>query len=54
MGCFFFRYTLKDNSKKHIEVWDPSPEEIISNEVNNLINEIMEGNTIRGNCTRFW
>ncbi|MBZ3876583.1 RING finger protein 17 [Sciurus carolinensis] len=29
-------YTLKDNSKKHIEVWDPSPEEIISNEVNNL------------------
>ena len=33
----FFRYTLKDNSKKHTEVWDPSPEEIISNEVNNLI-----------------
>ncbi|KAF7474331.1 Hypothetical predicted protein [Marmota monax] len=31
VGC-----TLKDNSKKHIEVWDPSPEEIISNEVNNL------------------
>ncbi|XP_060143729.1 RING finger protein 17 isoform X3 [Globicephala melas] len=29
-------YTLKDNSKKHTEVWDPSPEEIISNEVNNL------------------
>ncbi|KAF5916304.1 hypothetical protein HPG69_017538 [Diceros bicornis minor] len=29
-------YTLKDNSRKHIEVWDPSPEEIISNEVNNL------------------
>ncbi|XP_049723060.1 RING finger protein 17 [Elephas maximus indicus] len=29
-------YTIKDNSKKHIEVWDPSPEEIISNEVNNL------------------
>ncbi|XP_032352432.1 RING finger protein 17 isoform X2 [Camelus ferus] len=29
-------YTLKDNSKKHIEVWDPSPEEIISNEVNSL------------------
>ncbi|XP_053419760.1 RING finger protein 17 isoform X1 [Nycticebus coucang] len=29
-------YTLKDDSKKHIEVWDPSPEEIISNEVNNL------------------
>uniref|UniRef100_A0A8C5UWH2 RING finger protein 17 n=1 Tax=Microcebus murinus TaxID=30608 RepID=A0A8C5UWH2_MICMU len=28
-------YTLKDNSKKHIEVWDPSPEEIISNELNN-------------------
>ena len=42
MGClfFFFRYTLKDNSKKHIEVWDPSPEEIISNEVNNLINPL--------------
>ncbi|XP_020770802.2 RING finger protein 17 isoform X2 [Odocoileus virginianus] len=33
-------YTLKDNSKKHIEVWDPSPEEIISNEVNNLINPL--------------
>lgn len=32
----FFRYTIKDNSKKHVEVWDPSPEEIISNEVNNL------------------
>ncbi|XP_057563202.1 RING finger protein 17 [Hippopotamus amphibius kiboko] len=29
-------YTLKDNSKKHIEVWDPSPEEIISNEINSL------------------
>ncbi|XP_045834168.1 RING finger protein 17 isoform X1 [Meles meles] len=29
-------YTLKDNCKKHIEVWDPSPEEIISNEVNSL------------------
>ncbi|KAF6376704.1 ring finger protein 17 [Rhinolophus ferrumequinum] len=29
-------YTIKDNSKKHVEVWDPSPEEIISNEVNNL------------------
>ncbi|EPQ16272.1 RING finger protein 17 [Myotis brandtii] len=29
-------YTIKDNSKKHTEVWDPSPEEIISNEVNNL------------------
>ncbi|XP_008566525.1 PREDICTED: RING finger protein 17, partial [Galeopterus variegatus] len=29
-------YTIKNNSKKHIEVWDPSPEEIISNEVNNL------------------
>ncbi|XP_058132339.1 RING finger protein 17 isoform X2 [Dasypus novemcinctus] len=29
-------YTLKHNSKKHIEVWDPSPEEIIANEVNNL------------------
>ncbi|GAB5566198.1 tudor domain-containing protein 1 isoform X4 [Prionailurus iriomotensis] len=29
-------YTLKDNSKKHSEVWDPSPEEIISNEVNSL------------------
>ncbi|XP_037655824.1 RING finger protein 17 [Choloepus didactylus] len=29
-------YTLRDNSKKHIEVWDPSPEEIISNEVNIL------------------
>ncbi|XP_070433853.1 RING finger protein 17 isoform X2 [Equus przewalskii] len=29
-------YTLKDNSKKHVEVWDPSPEEIISNEVNSL------------------
>ncbi|OWK00828.1 hypothetical protein Celaphus_00016670, partial [Cervus elaphus hippelaphus] len=34
------KYTLKDNSKKHIEVWDPSPEEIISNEVNNLINPL--------------
>lgn len=32
----FSRYTLKDNCKKHIEVWDPSPEEIISNEVNSL------------------
>ena len=40
MGFFFSRYTLKDNSKKHIEVWDPSPEEIISNEVNNLINPL--------------
>ncbi|XP_004604568.2 RING finger protein 17 [Sorex araneus] len=29
-------YTPKNNSKKDIEVWDPSPEEIISNEVNNL------------------
>uniref|UniRef100_A0A2K5IQQ3 RING finger protein 17 n=1 Tax=Colobus angolensis palliatus TaxID=336983 RepID=A0A2K5IQQ3_COLAP len=29
-------YILKDNSQKHIEVWDPSPEEIISNEVHNL------------------
>ncbi|XP_032259301.1 RING finger protein 17 isoform X1 [Phoca vitulina] len=29
-------YTLKDNCKKHTEVWDPSPEEIISNEVNSL------------------
>ncbi|XP_031218420.1 RING finger protein 17 isoform X4 [Mastomys coucha] len=29
-------YTLKDNSKKHLEVWDPSPEEIISSEINNL------------------
>nr|XP_004665944.2 RING finger protein 17 isoform X1 [Jaculus jaculus] len=29
-------YTLKDNSKKHLEVWDASPEEIISNEINNL------------------
>ncbi|XP_054433446.1 RING finger protein 17 [Pteronotus mesoamericanus] len=29
-------YTIKDNSKKHTEVWDPSPEEIISNEVNSL------------------
>ncbi|XP_062936150.1 RING finger protein 17 [Cynocephalus volans] len=29
-------YTIKNNSKKHIEVWDPSPEEIISKEVNNL------------------
>ncbi|XP_066221907.1 RING finger protein 17 [Saccopteryx leptura] len=31
VGC-----TIKDNSRKHIEVWDPSPEEIISNEVNSL------------------
>ncbi|XP_040853763.1 RING finger protein 17-like [Ochotona curzoniae] len=30
------RYTLKNNCEKHTEVWDPSPEEIISNEVNNL------------------
>ncbi|XP_037383279.1 RING finger protein 17 isoform X2 [Talpa occidentalis] len=29
-------YSCKNNSKKHIEVWDPSPEEIISNEVNNF------------------
>ncbi|XP_006146784.1 RING finger protein 17 isoform X2 [Tupaia chinensis] len=29
-------YTLRDNSEKHTEVWDPSPEEIISNEVNNI------------------
>ncbi|KAM4860256.1 RING finger protein 17 isoform 2-T2 [Thomomys bottae] len=29
-------YALKDNSRKHTEVWDPSPEEIISNEVNSL------------------
>nr|XP_017512412.2 RING finger protein 17 isoform X1 [Manis javanica]XP_017512413.2 RING finger protein 17 isoform X1 [Manis javanica] len=29
-------YTLKNNSQKHTEVWDPSPEEIISNEVNHL------------------
>ncbi|XP_052589086.1 LOW QUALITY PROTEIN: RING finger protein 17 [Peromyscus californicus insignis] len=29
-------YTLKDNSKKHLEVWDPSPEEIISSEINSL------------------
>ncbi|KAM5288002.1 RING finger protein 17 [Ctenodactylus gundi] len=26
----------EDNSTKHVEVWDPSPEEIISHEVNNL------------------
>ncbi|XP_049637597.1 RING finger protein 17 [Suncus etruscus] len=29
-------YTLKNDSKKDIEVWDPSPEEIISSEANNL------------------
>ncbi|XP_008054814.2 RING finger protein 17, partial [Carlito syrichta] len=29
-------YTPKDHSKNNIEVWDPSPEEIISYEVNNL------------------
>ncbi|KAG8524766.1 RING finger protein 17, partial [Galemys pyrenaicus] len=29
-------YSCKNNSKKHVEVWDPSPEEIISNEVNNF------------------
>ncbi|KAK2497249.1 hypothetical protein MC885_020877 [Smutsia gigantea] len=28
--------TPTNNSQKHIEVWDPSPEEIISSEVNNL------------------
>lgn len=32
----FFRYTLKNNSKRDIEVWDPSPEEIISSEANHL------------------
>ncbi|XP_007529004.2 RING finger protein 17 isoform X2 [Erinaceus europaeus] len=29
-------YVAKDNSKKHTEVWDPSPEEIISNEINSI------------------
>ncbi|KAM6178181.1 RING finger protein 17 [Rhynchocyon petersi] len=29
-------YTIKEKSKKPVEVWDPSLEEIISNEVNNL------------------
>ncbi|XP_053513892.1 RING finger protein 17 [Artibeus jamaicensis] len=29
-------YTIKDNSRKYTEVWDPSPEEIISKEVNSL------------------
>ncbi|XP_013360965.1 PREDICTED: RING finger protein 17 isoform X2 [Chinchilla lanigera] len=29
-------YIPKDNSRKHVEIWDPSPEEIISHEVNNL------------------
>ncbi|XP_075419678.1 RING finger protein 17 [Tenrec ecaudatus] len=32
-------YTIKDNSKKPIEIWDPPPEEIISNEVN-IINPV--------------
>ncbi|XP_006879615.1 PREDICTED: RING finger protein 17 [Elephantulus edwardii] len=29
-------YTTKESSKKPTEVWDPSPEEIISNEINSL------------------
>ncbi|XP_042638922.1 RING finger protein 17 [Orycteropus afer afer] len=36
LASYEVRYTIKDNSKKHSEVWDPSPEEIISNEVNKL------------------
>ncbi|XP_030669086.1 RING finger protein 17 isoform X5 [Nomascus leucogenys] len=36
LASYEIGYILKDNSQKHIEVWDPSPEEIISNEVHNL------------------
>ncbi|XP_073898932.1 RING finger protein 17 isoform X2 [Castor canadensis] len=36
LAAYEVGYTLKDNSKKHVEVWDPSPEEIISDEANNL------------------
>nr|XP_054385436.1 RING finger protein 17 isoform X7 [Pongo abelii] len=36
LASYEIGYILKDNSQMHIEVWDPSPEEIISNEVHNL------------------
>ncbi|XP_032115958.1 RING finger protein 17 isoform X3 [Sapajus apella] len=36
LASYEIGYILKDNSQKHIEIWDPSPEEIISNEVNKL------------------
>ncbi|XP_008258182.3 RING finger protein 17 isoform X2 [Oryctolagus cuniculus] len=36
LASYEVRYTLKDDSEKHTEVWDPSLEEIISNEVNDL------------------
>uniref|UniRef100_A0A2K5DU79 RING finger protein 17 n=1 Tax=Aotus nancymaae TaxID=37293 RepID=A0A2K5DU79_AOTNA len=36
LASYEIGYILKDNSEKHIDIWDPSPEEIISNEVNNL------------------
>ncbi|XP_011940209.1 PREDICTED: RING finger protein 17 isoform X3 [Cercocebus atys] len=36
LASYEIGYILKDNSQKHIEVWDPSPEEIILNEVHNL------------------
>ncbi|XP_033092679.1 RING finger protein 17 isoform X4 [Trachypithecus francoisi] len=36
LASYEIGYILKDNSQKRIEVWDPSPEEIISNEVHNL------------------
>lgn len=37
MGWFFFSdIPSKIILKKYIEVWDPSPEEIISNEVKQL------------------
>ncbi|XP_021092053.1 RING finger protein 17 isoform X1 [Heterocephalus glaber] len=36
LASYEIGYIPRDNSKKHVEVWDPSPEEIISHEVNNL------------------
>nr|XP_055215667.1 RING finger protein 17 isoform X9 [Gorilla gorilla gorilla] len=36
LASYEIGYILKHNSQKHIEIWDPSPEEIISNEVHNL------------------
>ncbi|XP_063088536.1 RING finger protein 17 [Cavia porcellus] len=36
LASYQIGYIPKDNSKKYVEIWDPSPEEIISHEVNNL------------------
>ncbi|XP_010632123.1 RING finger protein 17 isoform X2 [Fukomys damarensis] len=36
LASYEIGYIPKDNSKKYEEVWDPSPEEIISHEINNI------------------